>query len=44
MPVLMDKIVILELQNAAGMKARVLNYGATISHLWLPDQKVICMM
>ncbi len=39
MPVLMDKIVILELQNAAGMKARVLNYGATISHLWLPDQK-----
>ena len=28
LPVLMDKIVILELQNAAGMKARVPNYGA----------------
>jgi aldose 1-epimerase len=39
MPVVMDKMVISELQNAAGMKARVLNYGATLSHLWMPDHK-----
>lgn len=37
MPVIMEKMLIYEISNDAGMRARVLNYGASLTHLWVPN-------
>ncbi len=39
MPVIMEKMLIYEISNGVGMRARVLNYGASLTHLWVPDAK-----